>query len=84
MDFANTTMAIVAVLGLILTVVVPLVGWLAKSNNATRQQLSDHKQHVAEKYATKDDVRELGDRMERQMAKGFENIEKLITSRKAS
>ncbi|WP_417762177.1 hypothetical protein [Shewanella sp.] len=80
MDLATT----IAMLGLIFTVVVPLVGWLAKSIATTKQDLSDHKTKVAETYATKDDVRDLGDRLERQMNTGFESIKDLITNRKAS
>lgn len=71
-------------LGIICGVVVPAVAWIANGLGSLRNSLGDHKTHVAENYATKDDVRELGDRMERQMEKGFENIEKLITNGKTS
>lgn len=70
---------IIGLVGVVLTIVVPLVAYLNSVMHRTRNELSDHKTHVAENYATKTDVKELGDRMERQMEKGFESIEKLLT-----
>ncbi|MEH6729724.1 MAG: hypothetical protein V7726_03910 [Pseudoalteromonas distincta] len=64
---------------LVATIATPLIAYFNRSINQTNEKLSDHKTHVAETYATKSDVKELGDRMERQMEKGFESIEKLLT-----
>ncbi|MDK2597900.1 hypothetical protein [Pseudoalteromonas obscura] len=78
----NWIMAIAAVASLVLMVTVPVVVHLFNSGAETRRALSDYKTHVAEQYATKGDVRELGDRMERQLEQGFKQIEMLINSRK--
>ena len=73
----------VSVIGLILVIIVPLVGYLNNVATKARNEISDHKTHVAENYATKDDVKNLGDRMERQMEKGFENLKQFLTNRRS-
>lgn len=73
----------VSVIGLILVIIVPLVGYLNSVATKARNEISDHKTHVAENYATKDDVKNLGDRMERQMEKGFENLKQFLTNRRS-
>lgn len=75
-------MVLIGVIGILLTVVVPLIAYLNSVAHNTRAELSNHKTHVAENYATKHDVKELGDRMERQMEKGFENLKQFLTNRK--
>ena len=73
----------VSVIALILVIIVPLVGYLNSVATKARNEISDHKTHVAENYATKDDVKNLGDRMERQMEKGFENLKQFLTNRRS-
>lgn len=75
-------MVLIGVIGILLTVVVPLIAYLNSVAHNTRAELSNHKTHVAENYATKHDVKELGDRMERQMEKGFENLKQFLTNRR--
>lgn len=78
----NWILVIISLVGLVLAIVVPLVAYLNSVATKTRHELSDHKTHVAENYATKDDVKDLGDRMERQMKTGFENLKQLLTNRR--
>lgn len=82
MELTNWLLVIVGFIGLFLTVVVPLIAYLNSVTHKTRNELSNHKTHVAETYATKHDVKELGDRMERQMRDGFDNLKELLTNRK--
>ncbi|MCK8124633.1 hypothetical protein MTF66_19765 [Pseudoalteromonas sp. 2CM39R] len=81
MTLTNWILVIIGIVSLILTVVIPIIVYLFSSNAATRQELAQHKTHVAEYYATKDDVKDLGDRMERQMKQGFEQLKELLNSR---
>ncbi len=48
------------------------------------QKLGEYKHHVAETYATKDDVKELGDRIERSMVKEFDRIHSLLQGREVA
>lgn len=73
---------VVAIIGLVLSVIVPLVAYLNSVATKARNEISDHKTHVAETYATKDDVKDLGDRVERQMKSGFENLKLFLTNRR--
>ncbi|MBW0280713.1 hypothetical protein B4O99_14425 [Shewanella xiamenensis] len=82
MELTNWLLVIIGIVGMLLTVVVPLIAYLNSVAHKTRTELSNHKTHVAETYATKHDVKELGDRMERQMEKGFENLKDFLTNRK--
>lgn len=75
-------LVLIGFIGLVMTVVIPLIAYLNSVAHNTRAELSNHKTHVAENYATKHDVKELGDRMERQMEKGFENLKQFLTNRK--
>lgn len=75
----NWILIFIGFLSLVLTVFIPLVAYLNNVATKARTELSNHKTHVAENYATKDDVKELGDRMERQMSQGFENLKQLLT-----
>lgn len=67
--------AAVAALGMLIAVV---VGAVINRLSAVTKDLATHKTHVAETYATKDDVKELGDRMERNMTSGFDRIYNLL------
>ena len=67
--------AALAAVGMLIAVV---VGAVITRLGAVSKDLAEHKTHVAETYATKDDVKELGDRMERNMARGFDRIYNLI------
>lgn len=81
-QLTNWLLVIIGIVGMLLAVVVPLIAYLNSVTHKTRTELSNHKTHVAETYATKHDVKELGDRMERQMEKGFENLKTFLTNRK--
>lgn len=81
-DTTNWLLVVISFIALVLTVVVPLVAYLNNVATKARNELSDHKTHVAENYATKDDVKDLGDRMERQMKSGFENLKQFLTTRR--
>tara|TARA_R110002033_G_scaffold12384_2_gene37593 strand:+ start:4791 stop:5057 length:267 start_codon:yes stop_codon:yes gene_type:complete len=78
----NWLVVIIGIVGVLLTIAVPLVAYLNSVANKTRAELSNHKTHVAENYATKNDVKDLGDRMERQMKAGFDNLKELLTNSK--
>ncbi|MGS0824833.1 hypothetical protein ACVBIO_03395 [Shewanella sp. 0m-8] len=71
-----------AICGIVLTILVPLLASIFNSQKNTAKELSDHKTHVAENYATKDDVKDLGDRIERQMKDGFTNLKDFFNNRK--
>ncbi|WP_025821929.1 hypothetical protein [Shewanella marina] len=79
---ANWLMVAVAVTSLVLSVCIPILVGLFNSHKKTAKELSEHRTHVAEKYATKDDVKYLGDRMERQMKDGFNNIKEILMTHK--
>lgn len=79
MELSNGLSVAIGFIGIALTVLVPLVASIYNSQKATDKELARHQTHVAEQYATKHDVRELGDRMERQMKDGFENLKQLLT-----
>ena len=74
-------MAALAAVGMLIAVV---VGAVITRLPAVSKDLAEHKTHVAETYATKDDVKELGDRMERNMASGFDRIYNLLKGRDAA
>jgi hypothetical protein len=82
MESTNWMLVAIGFLTLVLMVMIPLVGSIYNASKATDKELSKHQIHVAETYATKHDVRELGDRMERQMKDGFENLKQLLTNRR--
>ena len=83
-ETSNWILVAISIIGLIFTIVIPLVAYLNNVANKNRNELSDHKTHVAENYATKEDVKDLGDRMERQMSIGFDNLKQLLNNRKSS
>jgi len=61
---------------------VPIIVALNRANKDTAKELSDHKTHVAETYATKTDFDKLTERMERQLQNGFDTLERLLTKSK--
>ncbi|MCL1050387.1 hypothetical protein L2755_12210 [Shewanella abyssi] len=81
-DVATWIMVVIAFLSLVLGVLVPVIIAIYNAHKSTAKELSDHKTHVAETYATKDDVKDLGDRIERQMKDGFNNLKELFNNRK--
>ncbi|MGS0691180.1 hypothetical protein [Shewanella sp. 30m-9] len=70
------------VISIVVAIFVPLIASLVNSQKNTAKELSEHKTHVAETYATKDDVKALGDRIERQMEAGFSNLKDFFNNRK--
>ncbi|WP_193050721.1 hypothetical protein [Pseudoalteromonas undina] len=81
-EVADWIMVAIAFISLVLTVLVPLLVSLFNAHKATAKELSDHKTHVAETYATKTDFEKLTDRMESRIKDGFETLEKLLTHSK--
>ncbi|KKK99851.1 hypothetical protein EIK76_01205 [Rheinheimera mesophila] len=81
-DVSNWILVFIGFIGLALTIIVPMVASIYRAQKATDKDLSKHQIHVAETYATKHDIRELGERMERQMKDGFENLKQLLTRNK--
>ncbi|WP_024606889.1 MULTISPECIES: hypothetical protein [unclassified Pseudoalteromonas] len=75
-------MVAISTAALILSVLVPIIVALSRANKDTAKELSDHKTHVAETYATKTDFDKLTERMERQLQNGFETLERLLTKSK--
>lgn len=78
-DYLRIALSAIAI---VLAIVIPLVAYLNNVATKARTEISEHKTHVAENYATKDDVKDLGDRMERQMKSGFENLKLFLTNRR--
>ncbi|MDC3214487.1 hypothetical protein NQU47_18145 [Pseudoalteromonas distincta] len=79
-EVADWIMVAIAFISLVLTVLVPLLVSLFNAHKATAKELSDHKTHVAETYATKTDFEKLTDRMENRIKDGFETLQKLLTT----
>ncbi len=87
MEAAQTTnwlLVVIGIVSLVIAIVVPLIAYLNSVANKTRSELSDHKTHVAETYATKNDVKDLGDRMESQMKSGFQNLKDFLLNHKTT
>lgn len=82
MELTSWLLVVLGFAGLFLSVVVPLIAYLNSVAHKTTNELNSHKIHVAETYATKHDVKEIGDRMERQMKDSFENLKALLTDRR--
>jgi len=75
-------MVAISTAALILSVLVPIIVALSRAKKDTAKELSDHKTHVAETYATKTDFDKLTERMERQLQNGFDTLERLLTKSK--
>lgn len=82
MGLTDWLLVIIGVCGLFISVVVPLLAYLNNVAHKTSAELNTHKIHVAEMYATKHDVKEIGDRMERQMKDSFDNLKSLLNDRR--
>lgn len=54
---ADWMMVVMTFISLVLGVLVPLFFSLTNAHKNTAKELSEHKTHVAENYATKDDVK---------------------------
>jgi len=65
---------VTGVIGIALSMLIPLIATLANRITTNSKELSDHKAHVAENYATKDDMRQMIERLERHMDKQFEQL----------
>ena len=46
------------------------------------KELSNYKTHVAEKYVTKPEMKDLTERLERQMQKGFDRIYNVLNNKR--
>lgn len=77
---ADWVAAVAAVIMIVIVVGGGLIKWLSK----VAADLADHKTHVAENYATKDDVKEFGERVERNMNSGFDRIYNLLKGKDAA
>ena len=68
--------------GILIAIVIPLIAYFNSTMTKNSHLINEHKTHVAETYATKNEVEKLGDRiernMERQMKTGFDNLKELI------
>lgn len=83
-ETTNWLLVVIGIVSLVIAIVVPLIAYLNGVANKTRSELSDHKTHVAETYATKNDVKDLGDRMESQMKSGFQNLKDFLLNHKTT
>jgi Tfp pilus assembly protein PilE len=81
MELSSWILVVLGIVGVLLTIAMPLIAYLNSVAHKTSNELSNHKTHVAETYATKNDVKDVGDRMERQMQAGFDNLKELLTNR---
>ena len=82
MELTNWILVIVGLISLVLAVMVPLIGHLYGTVHKTSKELSDHKTHVAEYYSPKAEVEKLGERIERQMKDGFDNLKEILNNRR--
>lgn len=80
-NLTSWLVVIIGIVGVLLTIAVPLIAYLNSVAHRTSNELNNHKTHVAETYATKNDVKDVGDRMERQMQAGFDNLKELLINR---
>lgn len=74
-------LAALAALGMLIAVV---VGAVIKRVGNVEKNLADHKTHVAETYETKANMKDVADRIERQMQTGFDRIYKLLEGKDAA
>lgn len=66
-NWLNALVALASLLTLLTSV---LIGYLFRLS----KELSDYKTHVAQSYATKEELKDMAERMERQMETGFNRI----------
>ncbi|AOY11844.1 hypothetical protein BGL48_11870 [Salinivibrio sp. SS3] len=74
---ADWVTAVATALGVLITIGGVAIA-VVNRIGAVARELSEHKTHVAENYATKDDVKDMTERVERQMEAGFSRIYKLL------
>ena len=74
-NWLNALVALASFLTLLTSV---LIGYLFRLS----KELSDYKTHVAEYYATKDEVKDLAARLEQQMQTGFNRIYDILNSKR--
>ena len=74
---ASWTNTLVGVLSLLSV----LLGALIAKYLSVTKELSDFKTHVAENYATKDEVKDVIERVERQIEIGFNRIYEILNKR---
>lgn len=74
---ANWLTALVALATFLTLLTSILIGYLFRLSN----ELSAYKTHVAEKYATKPEMNDLTERLERQMEIGFNRIYDILNKR---
>ena len=66
------------IVGLSVVILMAVIKGLSSKLNRTSDALAKHKTHVAEHYATKNDIKQLIEQLERHFDKSFIQLEKLI------
>ncbi|EGR0802243.1 hypothetical protein KS876_001069 [Vibrio parahaemolyticus] len=66
------------------TLLVMLIGALIGKLFSLSKELADYKTHVAENFATKDEVKDLAERVERQIENGFNRMFDMLKQRDAA
>lgn len=74
----NWVNALVALATLLIVLTSMLIGYFFKLS----KELSNYKTHVAENYATKDEVKDLTERLERQMEIGFNRMYDILSNKR--
>ncbi|MCG7499375.1 hypothetical protein MHO82_21140 [Vibrio sp. Of7-15] len=64
----------------VISLVIILAGLVFKQ----AKELSDYKTHVAETYATKEEVKDLTERLERQIETGFNRVYEILSKRETA
>lgn len=66
----------------LVTLLVVLTSIAIRNHFKLSKELSDYKTHVAESYSKKDEVTELGKRLEQQMQKGFDRLYETLNNKR--
>jgi hypothetical protein len=74
-NWLNALVALATFLTLLTSI---LIGYLFRLS----KELSNYKTHVAEKYVTKPEMKDLTERLERQMQKGFDRIYNVLNNKR--
>jgi len=64
------------------TLLVMLIGALIGKLSSLSKELADYKTHVAENFATKDEVKDLAERVERQIENGFNRMFEILKNKR--
>jgi len=72
--------ALVALVTLLTVLIGGLIGFLFRLS----KELLNYKTHVAETFATKNEVKDLAERVERQIENGFDRMIKTLNQREAA